>query len=61
MDTGRYTGQRWGLDYLLDSSGVVLREYFYFKKKCFKICNSFRKIEDSLLLNRLYLITSFIF
>ena len=25
--------QRWGLDYLLGSSAVVLREYFYLKKK----------------------------
>ena len=24
-----HSGQRWGLDYLLGSSAVVLREYFY--------------------------------
>ena len=50
-----HSGQRWGLDYLLGSSAVVLREYFYLKKKRFKISNSFRKIEDSLFLNRLML------
>ena len=47
-----HSGQRWGLDYLLGSNAVVFREYFYLKQKRFKISNSFRKIEDSLLSGR---------
>ena len=31
-----HSGQRWGLDYLLGSSAVVLREYIYFKKNVLK-------------------------
>ena len=38
-----YSGQRWGLDYLLGSSAVVLQEYFYFKKNVLKYLIVFEK------------------
>ena len=42
-----HSGQRWGLDYLLGSSAVVLRESFYLKKKKKNVLTSLIVFEKS--------------